>query len=164
MNDVNSTSDSCLLLIRIRPSREPATSGGRNLSLEAEAILDYQSIYPATPFTIDLDQLQSSVASPNNAYGQQLGAQLCASPSIQQALANIGQPDTLRIQLMLEGSGPHEAIRWERLAFPIRPGEPIAIRRDTPFSRFAAVDLPQDTAPEDTRFHSVGRNCEPGSG
>ena len=48
---------------------------------------------------------------------------------------------------------PHEAIRWERLAFPIRPGEPIAIRRDTPFSRFAAVDLPQDTAPEDTRFH-----------
>ena len=54
---------------------------------------------------------------------------------------------------MLEGSGAHEAIRWERLAFPIRPGEPIAIRRDTPFSRFAAVDLPQDTAPEDTRFH-----------
>jgi hypothetical protein len=162
MNDVNSTSDSCLLLIRIRPSREAATSGARNLSLEAEAILDYQSIYPATSFAIDLDQLQSSVASPNNAYGQQLGAQLCAAPSIQQALANIGQPDTLRLQLMLEGSGPHEAIRWERLAFPIRPGEPIAIRRDTPFSRFAAVDLPQDTAPEDTRFHLLVAIASPG--
>ena len=105
MNDVNSTSDSCLLLIRIRPSRNQQQAAAGNLPLEAEAILDYQSIYPATPFTIDLDQLQSSVASPNNAYGQQLGAQLCAAPSIQQALANIGQPDTLRIQLMLEGSG-----------------------------------------------------------
>ena len=72
---------------------------------------------------------------------------------MQHAFANIGQANTLRIQLMLEGGGEHESVRWERIAFPIRPGDPIAIRRDTPLSRFAAVNLPQDSAPEDTRFH-----------
>ena len=66
------------------------------------------------------------------------------------------------MQLMLEGSGPHDSIRWERLALPLRPGEPIAIRRDTPFSRYAAVDLPENTAPENTRFHLLVAVASPG--
>lgn len=123
------------------------------LALEAEAIVDYESIYPSAAFTVDLNELQSSIASPNNIYGQRLGAQLCAASSIQSALAGLGQPAILRVQLMLEGSGPHESIRWERMAFPGRPTEPVALSLNTPFSRFAAVDLPQDTAPEDARFH-----------
>src|SRR5204863_9272921 len=135
MDDV---SDSRLLLIRIRPAREPASSNGQNHSFEVEAILDYESIYPASPLELDSDKLQSVLASPNNEYGQLLGSQLCAASSMQHAFANIGQANTLRIQLMLEGGGEHESVRWERIAFPIRPGDPIAIRRDTPLSRFAA--------------------------
>ena len=70
MDDV---SDSRLLLIRIRPAREPASSNGENHSFEVEAILDYESIYPASPFELDSDKLQSILASPNNEYGQFLG-------------------------------------------------------------------------------------------
>jgi hypothetical protein len=149
MADPIAARDSRLLLIRIR-SRESSANTG---SLEAEAILDYESIFPATPFELNVAQLQASVTNPNNQYGQMLGVQLSSAAGIQQALAAVGQPERLRIQIMLEGEGPHETVRWERLALPVRPGEPIALRRDTPFSRFAAVDLPQENAPEDARFH-----------
>jgi hypothetical protein len=152
MADPNSARDSRLLLIRIR-ARESSTGTGATCCLEAEAILDYESIFPATRFQLDTAQLQASFMNPNNQYGQLLGVQLSSAAGIQQALAAVGQPETLRVQLMLEGDGPHETVRWERLALPIRPGEPLALRRDTPFSRFAAVDLPQENAPEDARFH-----------
>src|SRR4051794_35737417 len=153
MTDASSARDSRLLLIRLRPAISSTPTTSPKIALEAEAIVDYESIYPSTRFTIDLNELQSSIASPNNLYGQLLGAQLCAAPSMQAALAGLGQSASLRIQLMLEGTGPQESIRWERMTVPARPGEPVAIRRDTPFSRFAAVDLPQDAAPEDARFH-----------
>ena len=153
MGDPISARDSRLLLIRIR-ARDASANPGSPFALEAEAILDYESIFPATRFDLDIAQLQASfVTNPNNQYGQLLGVQLSSAAGIQQALSAVGQPETLRIQLMLEGDGPHETVRWERLALPVRPGEPIALRRDTPFSRFAAVDLPQESAPEDARFH-----------
>ncbi len=143
-----------MLLIRVRAAREAAgTELAGAIALEAEAIVDYESIFPPMPFTIDLGQLQASVASPNNEYGVLLGTQLGSSWSVRSALASIGQPEVLRVQIMLEGAGPHESIRWERLALPQRAGDPLAIRRDTPFSRFAAVELPQEIAPEDSRFH-----------
>ena len=85
MNEVMPASDSRLLLIRIRPARETTDNAGQKLSLEAEVILNYESIYPSAPFDIDYNQLQSSIASPNNQYGQLLGAQLCAALSIQRA-------------------------------------------------------------------------------
>ncbi|HYI95406.1 MAG TPA: CHAT domain-containing protein, partial [Bryobacteraceae bacterium] len=138
----------------MRSAREAAGADPAGaITLEAEAILDYESIFPPTPFTIDLRQLQASVASADNQYGQLLGSQLGASGSVRSALASIGQPEVLRVQIMLEGAGAHGSIRWERIALPQRAGDPLAIRRDTPFSRFAAVELPQEIAPEDSRFH-----------
>ena len=75
MPDLISARDSRLLLIRIRAT-EGSAGPGSILSLEAEAILDYESIFPATRFQLDLAQLQASVTNPNNQYGQLLGAQL----------------------------------------------------------------------------------------
>lgn len=152
------------MLIRIRPAREAPEPDKQKLALEAEAVVDYASIYPATPFTVDLHELQSSIAIDGNVYGQRLGAQLCSALSMQQAFASLGQPEKLRVQLMLEGSGPHESIRWERMAVPLRAGDPLAMRLDTPFSRFAAVDLPQNAAPEDKRFHLLVAVASPPPG
>ena len=160
MADPISARDSRLLLIRIR-ARDASANPGSSFRLEAEAILDYEAIFPATRFRLDLAQLQASVTNPGNQYGQLLGAQLLLLlASSRQSRGR--QPDTLRIQLMLEGVGPARDVRWERLALPIRPGEPIALRRDTPFSRFAAVDLPQESAPEDARFHLLVAIAGPG--
>src|SRR5262245_24366143 len=99
MIDAISARDSRLLLIRIRPAPLGAGAVPPKLPLEAEAIVDYESIYPSAVFTVDLNELQSSIASPNNIYGQRLGAQLCAASSVQSALAGLGQPAALRVQL-----------------------------------------------------------------
>lgn len=156
MADANAVRDSRLLLFRIRPVRQPVEAAEKcGLPLEAEAILDYESIFPTAPFFLDIEALQAAVASANNQYGQLLGSQLCEAVSVQRALGAVGHPEMLRVQIMLEGTGAHESIRWERLALPLRPGDPLSLRRDTPFSRFSAVDLPQESAPQDARFHLV---------
>ena len=161
MNEVMSASDSRLLLIRIRPARETPDNAGQKLSLEAEAIVNYESIYPSAPFDIDFNQLQSSIASPNNQYGQLLGAQLCTRafhPASSGEYRTAGDP-THAVDAGRFGSARFNS--WSG-SLPLRPGDPIAIRRDTPFSRYAAVDLPENTAPEDTRFHLLVAVASPG--
>ena len=143
-----------MLLIRVRAAREAAgTELAGAIALEAEAIVDYESIFPPMPFTIDLGQLQASVASPNNEYGVLLGTQP-APPGLSEAhLHRLASQRYFEFRScskapVLTSPSDGKGLRSSR-----RAGDPLAIRRDTPFSRFAAVELPQEIAPEDSRFH-----------
>ena len=122
-----------MLLIRLRP----ASSTHEALTLALEIQIE-SAIYGGCAVVLDPNALRPKLLAENNEYGRNLGTILAQTPCMASALDLATGSGCTRIQLMLEGEGPHHEIRWERLEFPNRP--PIAIDMATPFSRFAALN------------------------
>lgn len=139
------------LVLRIKAAAGSPQADGI-ASLQIEVLVNFETICCAQPATLDLDQLNVCLGKPDNAYGRFLGTSVYAALSVQDALRELGDPGKIRVQLMLEGGGFLETIRWERMEIPGWNGGPVAVNPDTPFSRFAAVNRRQEDAPEDQVF------------
>jgi hypothetical protein len=152
--------DRSLLVLRVR---RPG-SGAPETALEVEALLDYETIFPAALTQLDTRALEHLALAPDNAYGRAIGEALCAASSVELAVAAIGRRERVRIQLMIEGAGSHCTVRWERAQLPCWPDRPIALRTETPFSRFAAVNAAQQDPPEDQMFRLLFAVAAPTAG
>ena len=128
-------------LIRIRPATVSTAQPGASVDFDLEVLVD-GAIFPCPRITVDLNSLNQLLRKDKNEYGATLGELLCSARQFADALALVSDSPAIRVQIMLEGEGPHHAIRWERLQFPQWPITPIAFTPTTPFSRFCAVNQP----------------------
>ena len=137
-------------LIRLRPAPPTPECDPRRLTLEVEAQVDC-AIYAGSTIDIDHQELHSLLLDPDNKYGLKLGAYLCESPCVNTIMTIADTSTGNRVQMMLEGEGPHHGIRWERLELPA--WKSVAVESKTPFSRFAAVNQMLQEPQADAQFH-----------
>ncbi len=146
------------LLLRIRTLAEKPEAA----TLEIEGQVDYRMFFPAATVQFDPRRLQSAAAQGNNEYGRYLSERLASCLPVQLALSNVASGRRLRFQVLLEPTpGIHNSIRWECLDFAMLPGGCLSVRSDAAFSRFTAVNRPEEEPPVDVPFHLLMIGASP---
>ena len=143
--------------------RRPAATGSRRSTTSRCA-----STAPASGSVNRRSTSMRSIPPIPEQYGKALGRQL-ANPTVFRALdqAGLSRGERIRLRLVLDDdkTAPH-SIRWERLWLPIAGDDwRIAVHPRVAFSRYIAVQSPDDDPPDALAFRllfAVANPCRPG--